>query len=81
MNMMQMSNDSMMSMPMMCMMMGIGIIIFIIVLGIIFYIVARLLMKKGRTEDRPLMILRERLAMGEINEEEYLKIRNSLRKE
>jgi putative membrane protein len=81
MNMMQMSNDSMMSMPMMCMIMGIGIIIFIIVLGITFYIVVRLLMKKGRTEDSPLMILRERLAKGEINEEEYLKIRNSLRKE
>jgi putative membrane protein len=81
MNMMQMSNGSMMSMPMMCMIMGIGIIIFIIVLGITFYIVVRLLMKKGRTEDSPLMILRERLAKGEINEEEYLKIRNSLRKE
>jgi putative membrane protein len=73
--------NMMMSMPMMCMIMGIGIIIFIIVLGITFYIVVRLLMKKGRTEDSPLMILRERLAKGEINEEEYLKIRNSLRKE
>jgi putative membrane protein len=78
MNMMQMSNESMMSM---CMMMGVGMILFIIVLGITFYIVARLLMKKIRTDDRPLMILKERFARGEVNESEYSEIMKVLRKD
>jgi putative membrane protein len=78
MSMMQMSNESMMSM---CMMMGVGIILFIIVLGITFYIVVRLLMKKIRTEDRPLMILKERFARGEVNESEYSEILKVLRKD
>jgi putative membrane protein len=75
MNMMQMPNSMM---PMMCVMMGIGLIVFIIVTGVTFYYVARKLMKKIRTEDRPLMLLKERLIKGEISEEEYSRIKKTL---
>ncbi len=75
-----MMNGSMMegSMMAMCIMMGIGLLIFVIVVGITVYLVARLLMKKSRLEDRPLMILKERFVKGEITEEEYKQKRNLL---
>ncbi|MCY9659491.1 SHOCT domain-containing protein [Paenibacillus chondroitinus] len=69
-----MMNGSMMDgsmMAMMCIMMGLGLLIFVIVVGIVVYVVTRLLMKKSRVEDRPLMILKERYVKGEINDEEY----------
>lgn len=71
-----MMNGSMMAM--MCMMMGIGVLIFVIVVGITVYMVARLLMKKSRVEDRPLMILKERYVKGEITDEEYKQKRKLL---
>ncbi|NHN33281.1 SHOCT domain-containing protein [Paenibacillus agricola] len=71
-----MMNGSMMAM--MCIMMGIGLLIFVIVVGITVYMVARMLMKKSRVEDRPLMILKERYVKGEINDEEYKQKRKLL---
>jgi putative membrane protein len=62
----------------MCMMMGIGLLLFVAIVGLTVYVVVRLLMKKIRLEDRPLMILRERYAKGEIEEEEYNQRRNKL---
>ncbi|MFT8321139.1 MAG: SHOCT domain-containing protein [Bacillus sp. (in: firmicutes)] len=68
-DMMMMNNNSMMIG--MCIMMIIGIFLLIVLIGAVVYIVARLLMKNSRIYDRPLMILKERFAKGEINEEEY----------
>jgi putative membrane protein len=65
-------------MAMMCVIMGIGLLIFVIVVGITVYMVARMLMKKSRVEDRPLMILKERYVKGEINDEEYKQKRKLL---
>ncbi|TFE27465.1 SHOCT domain-containing protein [Cohnella luojiensis] len=75
-----MMNGSMMegSMMAMCIMMGIGLLIFVIVVGLTVYLVTRMLMKKSRLEDRPLMILKERYVKGEINDEEYKQKRNLL---
>ncbi len=69
-----MMNGTMMDgsmMAMMCIMMGIGLLILVIVTGVTVYVVARLLIRKSRVEDRPLMILKERFVRGEINDEEY----------
>ncbi|MBM7634268.1 SHOCT domain-containing protein [Geomicrobium sediminis] len=55
----------------MCIIMAIGLIIFVMIIGATIYVVARLLMKKSRIEDRPLMILKERYVKGEINDDEY----------
>lgn len=52
---------------MMCVMMGIGFLLLIVVI----YAVIRSLMRKSRVEDRPLMILKERYVNGEINDEEF----------
>ncbi|AWP25364.1 SHOCT domain-containing protein [Paenibacillus sp. Cedars] len=71
--------DSMMldrsMMVMMCIMMYIGAIIFILIVGATVYVVARLLMMKSRVVDRPLMMLKERYVRGEINDDEYLRMR------
>ncbi|OXS52500.1 hypothetical protein B1A99_33480, partial [Cohnella sp. CIP 111063] len=37
--------------------------------------VARLLMMKSRVVDRPLIMLKERYVRGEINDDEYLRMR------
>lgn len=63
---------------MMCFGMFVGMLIFIAALGITTFWVIRLLMRKSRVEDYPLMILKERLAKGEISEEEYRQTRNML---
>lgn len=52
---------------MMCVMMGIGFLLLIVVI----YAVIRSLMRKSRVEDRPLMTLKERYVNGEINDEEF----------
>ncbi|WP_234993119.1 MULTISPECIES: SHOCT domain-containing protein [unclassified Paenibacillus] len=62
-------------MVMMCIMMYIGAIIFILIVGATVYVVARLLMMKSRVVDRPLMMLKERYVRGEINDDEYLRMR------
>ncbi len=61
---------------MMCVMMGIGFLLLIVVI----YAVIRSLMRKSRVEDRPLMILKERYVNGEINEEEFEHKKTFLRK-
>ncbi len=66
------------SMIWMCIVMGIGALILIIALGATIYMVIRLLIKKSRVEDRPLMMLKERYVKGEINDEEYRQKRKSL---
>lgn len=60
---------------MMCVMMWVGALIFILIIGATVYGVARILMMKSRVVDRPLMMLKERYVRGEINEEEYLRMR------
>jgi len=73
--------DNMMNSSMiviMCLLMAVGLILFIIIIGITVYVVARLLMKKSRTEDRPLMILKELYVKGEISDKEYVRKRNFL---
>lgn len=71
--------DSMMldrsMMVLMCIMMYIGVIIFILIVGATVYVVARLLLMKSRVVDRPLILLKERYVRGEINDDEYLRIR------
>lgn len=59
------------SMMWMCVMMIFASLAFVIVLGITVYLVVRLLMRKSRVEDRPLMILKERFVKGEITEDEF----------
>lgn len=58
------------SMMGMCVMMGIAGLLFIVVLGITVYFVVRSLLDH-RMKNRPLMILRESFAKGEIDQEEY----------
>ncbi|OXS54950.1 hypothetical protein B1A99_24525 [Cohnella sp. CIP 111063] len=62
-------------MVMMCTMMFIGAIIVILLVGATIYVVVRLLMKKCRVVDRPLIMLRERYVRGEINDDEYFRMR------
>jgi putative membrane protein len=64
-----MMDDSMMIM--MCFIMLLCLILVIVVVGVTVYLVVRLLMRKSRVEDRPLMILKERYVQGEINDEEF----------
>ncbi|WCK52972.1 SHOCT domain-containing protein [Aneurinibacillus sp. Ricciae_BoGa-3] len=71
-----MMNGSMMTI--MCMMMFIGMLLFVLVVGATVYVVTRLLMKKSNVEDYPLMIVKERYVKGEMNEEEYRLKRNIL---
>lgn len=61
---------------MMCVMMGIGFLLLIVVI----YAVIRSLMRKSRVEDRPLMTLKERYINGEINDEEFEHKKTFLRK-
>lgn len=61
---------------MMCVMMGIGFLLLIVVI----YAVIRSLIRKSRVEDRPLMILKERYVNGEINDEEFEHKKTFLRK-
>lgn len=63
---------------MMCMMMGIGALIFIVILGATVYVVIRSLMMKSRVVDRPLMILKERYVKGELSDEEYSRMRKTI---
>ncbi|WP_337035706.1 SHOCT domain-containing protein [Paenibacillus illinoisensis] len=51
--------------------MGIGLLLLIIAVGVTIYVVTRLLMRKYRVEDGPLLILKERYAKGEINDEDF----------
>ncbi|OME78718.1 hypothetical protein BK120_23590 [Paenibacillus sp. FSL A5-0031] len=62
-------DDSMM--VLMCIIMFSCALILIITVGAVVYMVVRTLMKRSKVEDRPLMILKERYAMGEINDEEF----------
>lgn len=62
----------------MCMMMVIGVLIFVIIAGATVYVVARMLMKKSRLDDRPLMILKERYVKGELSDEEYMRMRKTM---
>ena len=66
-------SDNMMydSIIIMCILMGIGMIVFVAIFGLTVYLVLRFLMKKIRIEDRPLMILKERYVKGEISEDEF----------
>lgn len=76
-----MDNNMMMDssmMVMMCIMMWIGFLIFVIIVGATIYVVTRLLMKKSRLEDRPLILLKERYVKGEISDEEYIRIRKTI---
>lgn len=65
-------------MVMMCIMMYIGAIIFILTVGATVYVVARLLMMKSRVVDRPLILLKERYVRGEIDDDEYLRMRKAM---
>ena len=56
----------------------IGMIFWIIILGLLFYGVYIL---KGVRSDDSLQILKERLAQGEINEDEYEKLKKVLKKD
>ncbi|BCG60435.1 SHOCT domain-containing protein [Paenibacillus sp. URB8-2] len=58
-------------MTMMCFIMVIGLLLLIIAIGITIYVVIRLLMRKYRVDDGPLMILKERYANGELSDEEF----------
>lgn len=60
---------------MMCVIMYIGALIFILVIGATIYVVARLLIKNSRVVDRPLMMLKERYVRGEINDDEFLRMK------
>lgn len=62
----------------MCVMMFFGVVIIIVVIGATTYLVIRALMKKIRTEDYPLRILKERSVKGEIDDEEYRQKRKML---
>nr|WP_285239249.1 SHOCT domain-containing protein [Staphylococcus saprophyticus] len=64
----------------------IGMIFWIIILGLLFYGVYILIAKasekpKGVRSDDSLQILKERLAKGEINEDEYEKLKKVLKKD
>ena len=56
----------------------------IIILGLLFYgvyiLIAKASEKKGVRSDDSLQILKERLAQGEINEDEYEKLKKVLKK-
>ncbi|MFB5267416.1 SHOCT domain-containing protein [Paenibacillus enshidis] len=71
-----MNNNSMMMdgsmMSNMCFLMFGGLLLLVISAGITVYIVTRKLMRQSKTEDQPLMILKEHYANGEISDEEYL---------
>jgi putative membrane protein len=63
----------------------IGMIFWIIILGLLFYGVYILIAKasekpKGVRSDDSLQILKERLAQGEINEDEYEKLKKVLKR-
>lgn len=76
-----MMNGSMMDgsmMTMMCSIMWIGLLLLIIAIGFTVYVVVRNLMKKYNVEDRPLMVLKERYARGELSDEEFENKRNKL---
>jgi putative membrane protein len=62
----------------MFLMMMVGPLLFLGLLGIIIYFVVRLLMRKNKVQDHPLMILKERFAKGEIDEAEYKQKKKSL---
>lgn len=64
----------------------IGMIFWIIILGLLFYGVYILIAKasekpKGVRSDDSLQILKKRLAQGEINEDEYEKLKKVLKKD
>lgn len=48
-------------MGMMCMMMVLGLLLLILAVGVSVYVVVRLLMRKSKVEDYPLMILKRTL--------------------
>jgi putative membrane protein len=52
-------------------MIALGPILFIVLLGLTVYLLVRYINKKNKIVDQPLMLLRERFAKGEIDEEEY----------
>ncbi|TLS50130.1 SHOCT domain-containing protein [Paenibacillus antri] len=76
-----MLDGSMTMMVMMCAIMCIGTLILVLVLGATVYVVVRLLMMKSRVVDRPLMMLKERYVRGEINDDEYLRMRKVINDE
>ena len=58
-----------------------GLIFWIIIIGIIFFIFSYIFDKKNQTKDsseEALSIAKKRFASGEITEEEYKKIKNVL---
>jgi len=62
----------------MCVMMGVFGLFFIVVAGLTVYWVTRSSIRGCKVEDRSLMILKERYARGEIEEEEYNEKRKRL---
>lgn len=66
-------------MSMMCLMMFVGLILFVIIIGMTIYLVTRKLMRQSKTEDQPLRILKECYANGEISDEEYIHRKNMLK--
>lgn len=81
MNSMMMDNMMYDSMIIICILMGIGLIIFVVIFGLTVYLVVRLLMKKIRIEDRPLMILKESYVKGEISEDEFKRKRKFIKEQ
>lgn len=65
-------------MAMMCLIMWIGILLLIIAIGVTVYLVVRKLMRNHNVEDRPMMVLKERYARGELSDEEFENKRNKL---
>ncbi|WP_336775241.1 SHOCT domain-containing protein [Paenibacillus sp. MMO-58] len=58
------------SMMQMCIMMAIAGIVLVVILGLTIYFIIRKL-QMGKVKDHPRMILGERYANGEINQDEY----------
>lgn len=55
-------------------MMFLSPLLFIVVFALLTYFVIRSLMRKNKVVDHPLMILKERFAKGEINEEQKMEL-------
>ncbi|MBS2762937.1 SHOCT domain-containing protein [Bacillus subtilis] len=68
------------SMMGMCMMMFLSFLLLILITAVAVYVVVRFLMRNSRVTDRPLMLLKESYAKGEISEGQYEQRRKVLTK-